>query len=81
MASPKRVLVPISNGIEEMEAVIIIDVLRRAGAEVTVASVHDSLQIIASRQVKLVADKLITECEGVDFDMIALPVRASLHFS
>ena len=44
----KKVLVPIADGIEEIEAVCIIDVLRRAGAEVTVASV-DKLQITASR--------------------------------
>lgn len=44
--SGKHVLVPIANGTEEMEAVIIIDVLRRAGVEVIVASVEDSLQVI-----------------------------------
>jgi 4-methyl-5(b-hydroxyethyl)-thiazole monophosphate biosynthesis len=35
----------VANGSEEMEAVIIIDVLRRAGADVVVASVEDSLQV------------------------------------
>ena len=46
---PKRkVLVPIADGTEEIEAVCIIDVLRRAGADVTVASVGN-LQITASR--------------------------------
>ncbi len=69
---PKKVLVPITDGIEELEAVSIIDVLRRAGAEVTVASA-DSLQITASRGVKLLADKLISDCTGQTYDLIALP--------
>jgi 4-methyl-5(b-hydroxyethyl)-thiazole monophosphate biosynthesis len=67
-----KVLVPIADGIEEIEAVSIIDVLRRAGASVTVASVG-AQQITASRGVKLVADKLIGECKEEKFDMIALP--------
>lgn len=69
----KRVLVPIADGTEEMEAVCTIDVLRRAGAEVTVASVMGRLQVIASRGVKLVADALIEDCLGVDYDLIAVP--------
>ena len=40
----KKVLVPIANGTEELEAVGIIDTLRRAGANVPVASIQD-LQI------------------------------------
>ncbi len=68
----KRVLVPIADGTEEIEAVTIIDVLRRAGAEVTVASVNN-LQITASRGVKLVADCLIGDCRGETFDLVVLP--------
>lgn len=68
----KQVLVPIADGIEEIEAVCVIDVLRRSGAEVIVASV-DSLQVTASRGVKLVADVLITECVDRSYDLIALP--------
>ncbi len=67
-----RVLVPIANGTEEIEAVCIIDVLRRAGAMVTVASVG-ALQITASRGVKLVADCLIDECRGKPYDLVVLP--------
>lgn len=44
-AGSKTVLVPIANGSEEIEAVTIIDTMRRAGADVTVASVEDSLQV------------------------------------
>jgi 4-methyl-5(b-hydroxyethyl)-thiazole monophosphate biosynthesis len=69
----KKVLVPIADGSEEIEAVCIIDVLRRAGAEVTVASVMADLTVTASRGVKIVADKGIAECESGEFDLIVLP--------
>ena len=68
----KKVLVPIADGSEELEAVAIIDILRRAGADVAVASV-DQLQITASRGVKLVADRLISQCVNETYDLIALP--------
>jgi 4-methyl-5(b-hydroxyethyl)-thiazole monophosphate biosynthesis len=68
----KKVLVPIADGSEEIEAVCIIDTLRRAGAEVTVASV-DGPQVTASRGVKLVADARIADCTGQVYDCIALP--------
>ncbi len=69
----KKALVPIADGIEEIEAVCIIDTLRRAGAQVTVASVMSDLKITASRNTKLVADKLIQECIHETYDLIALP--------
>lgn len=66
------VLVPIADGTEEIEAVTIIDVLRRAEAEVTVASVG-ALQVTASRGVKMVADCLIEACKERNFDVVVLP--------
>ena len=68
----KHVLIPIADGTEEIEAVTIIDVLRRAGAQVTVASVN-KLQITASRGVRLVADCLIGECADTPYDLVVLP--------
>lgn len=68
----KKVLVPIADGTEEIEAVCIIDVLRRAGADVTAASV-DGLQITGSRGVKIVADCLIYGCMTTDYDLIVVP--------
>lgn len=83
-------LVPIANGSEEMEAVITMNVLRRhvcckhvllctvlthrAGADVTVASVEDTVEVVCSRRVKLVADAPITDCATKQYDLIALPV-------
>mmetsp|Transcript_40014 Transcript_40014/g.127978 ORF Transcript_40014/g.127978 Transcript_40014/m.127978 type:complete len:306 (-) Transcript_40014:238-1155(-) len=71
--TPKTVLVPIANGSEEMEAVIIIDVLVRAGAKVTVASLEDTPLVTCSRGVQLVADCLIGDCAGKEFNLVALP--------
>jgi 4-methyl-5(b-hydroxyethyl)-thiazole monophosphate biosynthesis len=68
-----KVLVPIADGTEEIEAVCIIDVLRRAGADVTVAAVGGRLQITASRGVKIVADLLLDQCCNETFDLIVLP--------
>jgi 4-methyl-5(b-hydroxyethyl)-thiazole monophosphate biosynthesis len=68
----KKVLVAIADGTEELEAVTIVDVLRRAEADVTVASV-DARQVTASRGVKLVADAVISDCAGTVYDLIALP--------
>lgn len=70
---PKTILIPIADGTEEIEAVCIIDTLRRAGADVTVASVEATLQVTASRGTKLVADVLIGDCANDTFDLIAVP--------
>ncbi len=68
----KRVLVPIADGSEDIESIATVDVLRRAGAEVTVASVADP-QITASRGTRITADALISECVTLTYDCIALP--------
>ena len=68
----KKVLVPISDGIEELEAVGIINTLRRAGAIVTVASVNN-LQITGSCDIKIVADTLIENCKNEQYNLIVLP--------
>ncbi len=68
----KRVLVPIADGVEELEAVAIIDVLRRGGAVVTVAGI-DGVEVVASRGTKLVADLPLAECVNQEFDLVAVP--------
>jgi 4-methyl-5(b-hydroxyethyl)-thiazole monophosphate biosynthesis len=71
----KTALVPIAEGSEELEAVTIIDVLRRAGVEVTVASANDGkkLQINGSNGTNIVADKMLSSCAENTYDLIAVP--------
>ncbi|CAN6820339.1 unnamed protein product [Brassica oleracea] len=71
--STPQILVPIADGSEEMEAVAIIDFLRRAKANVVVAALGNSLEVVASRTVKLVADVLLDEAEKNSYDLIVLP--------
>ncbi len=66
-----KVLVPIANGTEEMEAVIIIDMLRRAGIKVTVAAVEDI--VTCSKGVKILPDSDIESLVDEKFDAIILP--------
>ena len=71
----KQALVPIADGSEEIEAVTIIDVLRRAGVEVTVAfvGVGKTKQITAARGTNIVADSFIADCADKAWDLIAIP--------
>ena len=67
-----RVLVPLAQGCEELEAVTIIDLLRRANIEVVTASLDEDI-IVASRGVRLVADVTLADIVDDEFDMIVLP--------
>jgi 4-methyl-5(b-hydroxyethyl)-thiazole monophosphate biosynthesis len=68
----KRVLVPLAEGFEELEAVTIIDILRRAGIEVVVASLAGS-PVTGAHGIRLSADTPLAALAEQDFDMIALP--------
>lgn len=68
----KKVLVPIADGTEMIEALSIVDVFRRAGVQVDLASVSDKV-ITSSHNVKIESDKLITECVDEEYDLVAVP--------
>ena len=67
-----RVLVPLAPGCEELEAVTVIDVLRRAEIEVVTAGLDDA-PVRASRGTVLVPDTTLDEALGGEYDMIVLP--------
>lgn len=69
----KKVLVPLAPGCEELEAVTIVDILRRGGIEVVTAALEKGT-IKASRGVMLVADASLPDLiDNNDFDMVVIP--------
>jgi 4-methyl-5(b-hydroxyethyl)-thiazole monophosphate biosynthesis len=66
------VLVPLADGFEEIEAVTVVDVLRRGGAEVTVAGLEPG-PVHGSHGIQLVPDESLDDVLKRDYDMIVLP--------
>ncbi|XP_020968811.1 protein DJ-1 homolog C isoform X2 [Arachis ipaensis] len=67
------VLVPVAHGSEEIEVVTLIDILRRAKANVIVASIEKTHEVLASKGTKIVADVLISDAQESSHDLIILP--------
>lgn len=67
-----KVIVPISTGFEEIEAITIIDVCRRANISVTIAGLNN-LHTAGAHNIIVQADKLLSDIDYTDFDMIVLP--------
>ena len=68
----KKVIVPLAQGFEEIEALTIVDILRRANVDVTMAAL-ESLHVKGAHGIVVVADALLKEMNANNFDMIALP--------
>ncbi len=76
-----NVLIPIAEGCEELEAITVIDLLRRAEIQVTTASLSGFIEghegkvkpVTASHGVVLVPDTTLDEALSHHFDMLVLP--------
>ncbi|MDX8395419.1 MAG: DJ-1/PfpI family protein [Mariprofundaceae bacterium] len=68
----KKVLVPFTTGVEEIELVAVIDILRRADIDVTTASL-DGQAVIGRSNITMGADAVLTDVMNEDWDMVVLP--------
>ncbi|MFQ5450494.1 MAG: DJ-1 family glyoxalase III [Nitrospinaceae bacterium] len=68
----KKALLTLAPGFEEIETVTVVDILRRAGARVTLAGTVKGL-IEGSRGVHISPDCLLDDVKDEDFDLIILP--------
>lgn len=69
----KKILIPLAEGFEMLEALSVVDVFRRAGAHVDMAAVGEDLQVTSSHQVKVMADLFLAQCLNEAYDLIVLP--------
>jgi 4-methyl-5(b-hydroxyethyl)-thiazole monophosphate biosynthesis len=70
----KRVLVPIATGFEEIETFTVVDILRRAGAEVVLAGVEGEKLVIGRSNVSVIPDVSLDDALKTGaFDLIFLP--------
>jgi 4-methyl-5(b-hydroxyethyl)-thiazole monophosphate biosynthesis len=67
------VLVWLATGFEEMETIAPIDLLRRAGAIVTIASIEGSLLVTGRNNIRLEADAYGSDIAERVFDMVIVP--------
>lgn len=67
----KRVLIPLAEGFEEIEATVCANVLRRAGIEVVLAGIPGTI-VKGARNIRLTADRKLVEVKPEEFDAIVL---------
>lgn len=63
----------LADGLEEVECLTVVDILRRAGLTVTMVSVTGRLSVTGSHAITIMADRLFEECDFSDADMLFLP--------
>lgn len=69
----KRALCLVVDGFEEIETITPVDLLRRAGAEVTTAALGDSRQVCGRCGVMIEADALLGDVDSTGYDLLVIP--------
>ena len=68
-----RAIVFIADGLEECEGLLVVDILRRAGTEVTTASINGTKQVVSSHGIIFLTDTTAEEADYEHADMVILP--------
>ncbi|MGN0907538.1 MAG: DJ-1 family glyoxalase III [Bullifex sp.] len=69
----KRALIFLAEGFEEVEALSVLDALKRGNVEVVTAAVGTELQVRSSHGVKITADAPVSDIKEETFDLVFLP--------
>lgn len=63
----------LADGFETIEALCVVDILRRGGIEVDTVSISDKKEVVSSHKIPVIADKVFSECDFSDGDALFLP--------
>lgn len=68
-----KVAVLMAEGLEEIEGLTVVDILRRAGKTTDMISITDNLSVKGAHDIVIMADKTMKDTDFTDYDMVVLP--------
>ena len=73
MNNTKKVFIFLADGFEEIEGLTVVDLLRRAGIDITMVSINKDKSVKGSHGISLMADSVFPDTDFSDADMLVLP--------
>lgn len=67
-----KIVMPLADGLEEIEAIVPLDVMRRAGLDVTTVHIRNR-RVVGSHSIAIEADESIDNIEGASFGAVVCP--------
>ena len=68
-----KVYIFFADGLEEIEGLTVVDMLRRAGIDISIVSISDTLSVTGSHKIRIEADMLLSDVSEDDGCMFILP--------
>ncbi len=68
-----KVYIFLADGFEDIEGLTVVDLMRRAGIEITTVSIKDTREVTTSHGITLLTDRLFKDTDFSDGDMLVLP--------
>lgn len=76
----KKVMVYLANGFEEVEALTVVDYLRRVDIHVDMVSIYEDKLVEGAHNITVLADKLLSEIQDVmEYDGIVFPAECRVQ--
>jgi 4-methyl-5(b-hydroxyethyl)-thiazole monophosphate biosynthesis len=68
-----KTILLLADGFEEIEAIVVIDVLRRLGVPLDLVAIGNTLNVIGAHQITLRAEKLLAAINAANYSCVILP--------